>query len=470
MKIAFLHYHLKTGGVTTVIRQQAEALAGRCDRLVLAGKVPKRDYPFPVVEIPGLDYHSDDRLPEDPEKTAGAVMDAIRSRWKDGCDVLHVHNATLAKNKTLLTVLKMLQKRGVKLLIQTHDFAEDGRPLAYSDREYPRDCHYAAINSRDRGFLLDAGLKPEGLHLVPNMVDAPPALPPVPLSNFVLYPVRAIRRKNIGEALLLSLFFRDGEELAVTRPPNSPADQPSYQGWKDFVREQGLSVHFEAGMGQDFDRLMSSARYILNTSVTEGFGFCFMEAWLFGKWLWGRLLPDICSDFMEKGVRLNHLYSSLSVPVDWIGKDAFVEKWTEAFEAACRNFQIDLKPAAPFRTARDGALCVDFGLLNERFQKKALLRLIEGKEGKRVLAGLNPFLDDPGRRAESKETIERNKRAILEHYNRDAYRSRLLEVYRRVRERPVRQGIDKKALLKRFLIPETFSLLKWAEYDGTYPD
>ncbi len=470
MKIAFLHYHLKTGGVSTVIRQQAEAVEGHCDRLVLAGKVPEREYSFPVVEIPGLDYHSDDSPPEDPENTADAVMDAICGHWEDGCDVLHVHNATLVKNKTLLTVLEILQRRGVRLLVQTHDFAEDGRPLAYSDQEYPRDCHYAAINSRDCGFLLDAGLKPEGLHLVPNMVDAPSALPRVPLSNRVLYPVRAIRRKNIGEALLLSLFFRDAEELAITRPPNSPADQPGYLGWKDFVRQQGLSVRFEAGVGEDFHRLMGSARYILNTSVTEGFGFCFMEPWLFEKWLWGRILPDICSDFTEKGVRLDHLYSNLSVPTDWIGKDAFLEKWTETFEAACKNFQVGLKPAAPLRKERDGTLCVEFGLLNEKFQKKALLRLIEGKDSKRVLAGLNPFLDDPGRRVECNETIEQNKSAILEHYNRAVYRNRLLEIYRRVCERPVKQRIDKKVLLKRFLIPETFSLLKWAEYDGTFPD
>jgi len=26
MKIAFIHYHLRTGGVTTVLRQQVEAL------------------------------------------------------------------------------------------------------------------------------------------------------------------------------------------------------------------------------------------------------------------------------------------------------------------------------------------------------------------------------------------------------------------------------------------------------------
>ena len=30
MKIAFMHYHLKTGGVTTVIKQQLEALDQHC--------------------------------------------------------------------------------------------------------------------------------------------------------------------------------------------------------------------------------------------------------------------------------------------------------------------------------------------------------------------------------------------------------------------------------------------------------
>jgi len=46
MKIAFAHYHLKTGGVTTVLRQQIEA-------------IKKRYSPFPadIKHIPGLAYY-----------------------------------------------------------------------------------------------------------------------------------------------------------------------------------------------------------------------------------------------------------------------------------------------------------------------------------------------------------------------------------------------------------------------------
>ena len=45
MKIAFIHYHLKTGGVATVLHQQVEAIHGVCEVLVLTSKPPSVDYP-----------------------------------------------------------------------------------------------------------------------------------------------------------------------------------------------------------------------------------------------------------------------------------------------------------------------------------------------------------------------------------------------------------------------------------------
>ena len=63
MKIAFLHYHLKTGGVTTVIRQQAEALANDDEVLVISGAEPQSDFPADVVVIPELAYSTADSPP-----------------------------------------------------------------------------------------------------------------------------------------------------------------------------------------------------------------------------------------------------------------------------------------------------------------------------------------------------------------------------------------------------------------------
>jgi hypothetical protein len=52
MKIAFIHYHLKTGGVTTVVKQQVDALQDDCQTLVLSGSAPKDDFPAKSVIIP----------------------------------------------------------------------------------------------------------------------------------------------------------------------------------------------------------------------------------------------------------------------------------------------------------------------------------------------------------------------------------------------------------------------------------
>ncbi len=465
MKVVFLHYHLKTGGVSTVVRQQVEALKNDCEVLILAGDLPEDDYPFPAVEIPGLGYRTEGRPPEAPEKTASAVLDAVHGRWKDGCDVLHAHNATLAKNDTLLRVLEILRERGIRLLMQIHDFAEDGRPAAFSWEPYLRDCHYAAINSRDFRFLAEAGLKPEGLHLVPNMVDMPPELRPVPASDNVLYPVRAIRRKNIGEAILLSLFFQKGEKLAITRPPDSSADMESYEDWKAFAKQAGLGVVFEAGMRDDFTNLVGSARYIVNTSITEGFGFSFLEPWLYGKGLRGRSLPDICSDFEKNGVRLDRLYPKLPVPLDRNATKEFVSKWTKAFRDVRRRFDLDLKPAPPVATDANGSGLADFGLLDEHLQRSALARLIEDRKNMEELRRINPFLEEFGRDFGTDDLVLENKKAVLENYNEDKYRRLLLDVYAKVCEIKVGHGIDKRVLLERFLVPEQFSLLKWMPYE-----
>jgi glycosyltransferase involved in cell wall biosynthesis len=58
---------------------------------------------------------------------------------------------------------------------------------------------------------------------------------------------------------------------------------------------------------------------MITTSRREGFGMVFLEPWLFGKPVVGRNLPGVTRDFLDSGLILNHLYSSL--PVDEKGSD-----------------------------------------------------------------------------------------------------------------------------------------------------
>ncbi|MGD8543424.1 MAG: hypothetical protein PVI39_14105 [Desulfobacteraceae bacterium] len=470
MKVAFIHYHLKPGGVTTVLRHQLEVLSEGGEGLVISGIPPADPIGAPVVTIPALAYDSQGGGGEPADAVADAVEAAIRAHWPAGCDLLHVHNPLLAKNRRLPAVLEALQRRGLRLLLQVHDFAEDGRPQHYTRQPYPADCHYAVVNSRDHRFLRRSGLSEHGLHLLPNMIAAPPAPagPPEAGSPQVLYPVRAIRRKNIGEAVLLSCYFPGDCRLAVTLPPNSERDRALHATWQAFARRTGLKAVFDVGLHRDFGSLLAGARFILTTSIMEGFGFSFLEPWAAGKLVWGRRLPEICRDFEDRGVCLGHLYNRLDVPLAWIAPEAFEARWRARVHNVCRSFGLAPAPAevrAAFgHITRNGR--VDFGLLDEDAQRQVIARVHAERPAARRLAAANPFLQDPGRVPDAGELVRRNRAAVLAGYNRAAYRGRLVDAYRRVIGTTVRQRVDKAVLLAAFLDLKTFGLLKWGAHDA----
>ncbi len=467
MKIAFIHYHLKTGGVTTVLKQQIKAIQNSCNTFVLTGSDQKSSFPVDTVFIPGLGYDSFSQKKPPPHEVAESIISAIFAKFGSICDVLHVHNPTLAKNTDFLKILSELQKRNINLFLQIHDFAEDGRPKVYFSDQYLSDCHYGVINSRDFDILLKAGLKKEGLHKIFNMVE------PFTLENMidytdniVLYPIRAIRRKNIGEAILLSFFFKRNERLSITLPPNSPADFDSYAGWIGFVKNNNLNVEFESGLKNDFSKLVLSSRFIITTSISEGFGFSFIEPWCAKKVIWGRKLPDICSDFENNGISLGHLYSNLLVPLEWIGKDNFYRKWKDCILKNCKllNYDIDKSSMDKIFSQVIKNETIDFGLLDESFQKKIISNIILSKNGKKELIRLNPYLASVGIVPDKQSLIKNNIKAVFTNYSKDIYKEKLIEIYKKVSNNSVSHSIDKKVLLSCFLDPRHFSLLKWCEY------
>ncbi len=468
MKIAILHYHLKSGGVTTVIRHQIKAVESDCNILVLTGEPPlSSSFPADYAVIPGLGYDSI-AGESSPYDTAERVMAAMYEKWGAPCDVLHVHNPTLAKNKHFLNILNCLKKNGISLFLQIHDFAEDGRPNAYFREDYPENCHYGVINSRDYTLLLESGLNKKGLHKVVNMVTPLDAVQEnSQKENMILYPVRAIRRKNIGEAFLLSLFFKYNESLAITLQPNSPLDMAVYKDWKAFASQHGLNIEFEASGKREFTDLVRVSKYMITTSITEGFGFSFLEPWTGFKMLWGRKLPDICIDFEQNNVNLDGLYSTIIIPIDLINKQALFERWRSAFAAALEKFGISSDPDTVQNDFNrfirpDG---VDFGLLDETFQKQIILKVMTSKKTAAHLVRANPFLADVSI-PENTDMINQNRTAILENYNREAYRHNLLHIYQKVGNVDVHHKINKSGLIRAFMNPSGFSLLKWSDYEN----
>ncbi len=469
MKIAFIHYHLKTGGVTTCLKQQLEALKNDCDVRVISGELPAAAFPAKTIHIPELAYSAVYGNSYEPQAVAAAVASRIEAEFDRPCDIVHVHNPLLAKNRTFLKFLSALQTRGLNLLLQIHDFAEDGRPHLYYSEDYPADCHYSVVNSRDYQILLKCGLKESGLHQLFNCIRPPEhPLSAVEQGPYVVYPVRALRRKNIGEALLLTLFFAGNETLVITLPPNSAADIASYQGWKAFARDHHLKVEFDRGLNHPFASIVASARYLLTTSITEGFGFSFLEPWLFDKLVCGRKIADICHDFESRGVCLDHMYTQLKVPLDWFDSKDFSDQWERAVRSTAARFELHIDPSR-IQTAYDTITAdgtIDLGLLSETYQRQVLQRLISQKSLRQKLASLNPYLAKIGRVAGEKKLIASNRNAVVDNYGLAAYRQNLLNVYARVAATPVQHCIDKKKLLMRFFDLTRFSLLKWGNHEA----
>jgi hypothetical protein len=465
VKIAFFHYHLRPGGVTSVIQHQLAALEGVAETAVIASSPPDRSLGTTFLTVPEAGYDLDLKKPASSLSLARAIWQAVHSVWPQGCDVLHVHNPTLVKNRSLIPALCRLRDWGVKLFLQIHDFAEDGRPSAFNAGGYVQDVHYGVINQRDYRLLIEAGLKPQGLHMIANMVR-PFDFEPSGDSGFILYPVRAIRRKNIGEALLLSMFLPEGAQVGITMPPQHPADRTIYRQWQKFVSQHNLPLAFEVARHTPFTQLVKQAKCVVSTSLNEGFGFSFLEPWTAGKEVFGRYLDHACDDFQEKGIALDHLYSALQIPLTSFDVAAFQQRWQHSLSRFASSFGQDLDPSileAGF-AALTSRQTIDFGYLEEEFQRSVIESLLVDRNLRTILVELNPQLRQMVQFNPDQERISKNRQIIVNEFGMDGYRTRLLKIYQQVCQLFIAQRIDQQKLLNYFLKPKNYYMPKWRRF------
>jgi glycosyltransferase involved in cell wall biosynthesis len=465
--VAIIHYHLRPGGVTRVIERAMESLNHRADLLILTGEAPAPDDLLtPITEPFDALGYSDEKQP-DFKQVAEDLRFTARSLLGRDPDVWHIHNHSLGKNSFTPQLAWHLAGAGCRLLLQPHDFAEDGRPENYhllrkqlgeslDQMLYPLADHvwYAPINYRDKAFLEGIGLK--NVHELPNAVTAHVSTPAGSASKTIVYPARAIRRKNLGEFLLWSLLAPDDYTFQSTLAPQNPKWQGYYYDWVDFAKELNLPVEFDAGRKHDFSTLVRNAEALISTSIAEGFGLAFLEPWLENKPLIGRKLPEITTDFEDAGLDLSGLYATLPVPLDWVGETPFYD----ALEAAMKqSYAAYAKPWRPEELdqakeilVQDGR--VDFGILDEELQRIVIRHLVECPEDRNLMP---PFLTktDQG-------LIDKNRRIVQENYGVEAYGYRLLDMYEALANTLPGEVSPASAnhLLGAFLQPGRFNLLR----------
>ena len=478
LRVAIIHYHLRPGGVTRVIGHAAAALQKSAVRLVVLSGTPVADIaavPAPCVNVPDLAYTSvSDRA---PARLAEQLLATATSALGAPPDLLHIHNHSLGKNLAFTSAVYILAERGQRLLLQIHDFPEDGRPdnyrvlrralaadapLCLGAQLYPLapHVHYAALNQRDTDFLRKTGMDAAQLHLLPNPV-ALESGPPSRADDTPLwiYPTRAIRRKNLGEFILWAALAEPDEHFAVTLAPTTPSERVRYDDWVHFVTQHQLPVEFEAGKKDPAPlvTLLQHARYLCTTSVAEGFGLAFLEAALVGRPLLGRDLPEITQDLKACGLRLDNLYERLVVPQDWIGTDTLRTTIATAYTRSMAAYGRALSPADIERafTAAITPTGVDFGRLDEPLQQQVIRRVCQDKAAWALLR-------QQRRLPVSADNIAHNQRVITEHFSVAGYGKRLAELYSAVADSepaPLRAG-DAGSLLDQFLQPERFFLLR----------
>jgi len=139
----------------------------------------------------------------------------------------------------------------------------------------------------------------------------------MPNAAMVTYPVRGIRRKNVGEMLLWSAVAKSFATFCITLRPLNPAEAVSYDRWQQLAQRLALHCRFDIGAassGMRFEEIVAASDNVMTTSVAEGFGMVFLEAHLFARPLLGRDLPEITSQFKQAGLVYPLLAERMRIP------------------------------------------------------------------------------------------------------------------------------------------------------------
>ena len=485
MNVVFLHCHYDRGGVTSVVLNQLNSLMAdaRIERILLVSGPRSSGMPSELptrvsrVELPNFDY---DQQLYDSDSTASRIneisndlCEKLQSHQLASDDtVLHWHNHSLGKNTALPGVVRTLAEKGWKTLLQIHDFAEDYRPQNYStlahcinansravlDRYlYPvaRQIHYCTLTTVDAEVLRKSGIPDSHVSFTPNTVDfkedvsakcdeekdtrlqlIQKAFDLPKSSRWAVYPVRGIRRKNIGELLLLSQLGAENLYTAITLNPTTMVEAKSYARWKTVAEKVAPRAIFDAGHreGISFRDNLIASDMVLSTSVAEGFGMAFLEPWLFNRGVVARYLNNVVPDFESAGMQLNRFYRDIMIEGDQAWIDSCRREWEYSFDRAWQDVPRAMRPSlSDHGLVSDVWLtdtaAVDFALLSPRRQIEVLTRCSEDNGYREMVAQSAEDCVQALRMTDSDKVISDNAECVRSRFSKKVMQDRLMECY-----------------------------------------
>ena len=436
MRIALLHYHLRAGGVSRVIDSQKLILKNLGHTVTIPQDLPQLDYL------------------REPQGSVTDLLESLDRQIGEPVDLWIIHNPTLGKNALFPDLIETLARRGDRLLLQCHDFAEDGRPKNYEllrgkENVYPlaEHVHYAFINRRDRNHLIKAGLPKERCHFLFNAVTAPQIVPSSSEALLIFYPVRGIRRKNLGELCLWAKHTPENVNFVIARAPENPAWTKVHDDWQQFAKQQALPIVFDAVKSpSDFARLLGRASHIASTSVAEGFGLTFLEPHLIKKPLIGRDLPEITEDFKREGISLGQTYNSIPLPLHLLDEEVLKKSFLKEIKKTYSSYRQTIDAEREWSDFVQNRT-IDFGNLPEDQQRQVIKHHPLPELKNWLTRALHPHSLPP---------------QDLSAWSLPRYQDRLSAIVSKISaSTPGRLNfLDKRRVLERFLDPKRFHFLR----------
>ena len=477
MNIVILHCHFERGGVTQVVENHLRFLR-QCSEVHniylvsgnrISGLSSDSLESATHVCIESMDYDSilnpSGSIEERSAALANQIVEALAAHEVTAADaVLHWHNHSLGKNVAAPSTITKLAAQDWRLLLQVHDFAEDNRPGNYSaiidacradspknvdDFLYPASdsIHYASLTQADLQVFSQLGMKSSRTHCLPNSVTAAgtdamqreealaglrQTLQLPTDARWCVYPVRGIRRKNVGELLLLSRWLPENTYTGITLRPTTPVETRSYDRWRELATAVAPHAVFDVGHREEisFAQNLAACDYVLSTSVAEGFGIVFLEPWLSGRSVIARGLPTVAKDFQAAGIRFPLLYDSLLIPGDQEWIDSCVRETRVANEQAWASVPADFRPELSWHSGEEGT--IDFALLTPKRQTEVLQRLADDSGFERDARQANAELCAKLAQDPDAGIVKKNAQRVRDFYSPDAQGKTLLTAYRSV--------------------------------------
>ena len=448
IKLAVFHYHFVPGGITTVVKlslisllenlnniEKIVLVSGRDDNAenlvsVIKSSVSGEKNNTGKIEIswetvPEIDYVRDDA--ENDSVKESAITEMLE---KYRGYIYWIHNHHIGKNPLFTkTAAEFAEKNSdEKFFFHIHDFPECSRYSNYRflkktvDNPYPSGSNikYAVLNSRDYNYLKDAGIDDNSLFLLPNPViqgksgyckmeksekkkikeklyrNTKGFFSFDPEKPVFLYPVRAIRRKNILEAGLITLLTGEGGNLIQTLPGISDQEISYSRTVSNHYRDGSIKGIWGTGITgspaeADLKEIIGISDIIISSSVMEGFGYIFTDTISWGKPILSRYL-ETSEDFLPLFSENNsHFYKTFRIPLSPELKNRMSERIKTYFSEIDREISTLLSREDYIKAIMQGNT-VDYSYLPSDIQGEILDRAVKSSEFRTELKEINSAL------------------------------------------------------------------------------